>query len=103
MPQWVDACGSDDLDAEDVVGFDHNGRTFAIIRSPDDEYFCTDGICTHEAAHLCDGLVMDNVIECPKHNGQFDYRTGRALRAPACIDLKTYPVKVEGSRVFIEI
>jgi 3-phenylpropionate/trans-cinnamate dioxygenase ferredoxin subunit len=103
MSQWIDACASDDIEAEEVMRFDHQGRTFAIFRSPDDEYFCTDGLCTHESVHLGDGLVMDNVIECPKHQGQFDYRTGEALRAPACINLKTYPARVESGRVLIEI
>ena len=69
------------------------GRTFAIYRSPDDKYYATDGLCTHEQVHLADGLVMDNIIECPKHNGRFDYRTGAAKGAPVCINLKTYPVK----------
>jgi 3-phenylpropionate/trans-cinnamate dioxygenase ferredoxin subunit len=53
--------------------------------------------------HLADGLVMDYVIECPKHNGQFDYRTGEALRAPVCVNLNTYRVKVENGRVLIEV
>ena len=53
--------------------------------------------------HLCDGLVMEYTIECPKHNGLFDYRTGEAVRAPVCVNLKTYPTKVEDGRVFIEI
>ena len=53
--------------------------------------------------HLCDGLVMDYTIECPKHNGLFDYRTGEALRAPVCVNLKTYTTKVEDGRVSIEI
>jgi 3-phenylpropionate/trans-cinnamate dioxygenase ferredoxin subunit len=103
MSQWIDACAADDVDEEDVIRFDHDGNTYAIYRSPDDEYFCTDGLCTHEAIHLADGLVMDYVIECPKHNGQFDYRTGEAWRAPVCEDLKTYPTKVEGGRVLIEL
>jgi 3-phenylpropionate/trans-cinnamate dioxygenase ferredoxin subunit len=47
--------------------------------------------------------VMGHLIECPKHNGQFDYRTGEAKRAPVCINLKTYPVKVEGDRVLIQV
>ena len=71
--------------------------------APDGKFYATAGRCTHEAVHLADGLVMDYVIECPKHNGQFDYRTGEAKRAPVCINLKTYPVKVEGTRVFIEV
>ena len=80
MADWIDACGAEDVDAEDVIGFESAGRSFAIYRSPDDEYFCTDGLCTHEQVRLCDGLVMDHLIECPKHNGQFDYRTGAAMR-----------------------
>jgi 3-phenylpropionate/trans-cinnamate dioxygenase ferredoxin subunit len=102
MP-WIDACAADDIDQEDVIRFDHEGRTFALYRSPDDDYFCTDGICSHEHAHLSEGLVMDYEIECPKHNGVFDYRTGAAKRAPACDDLKTYPVKVDGGRVMVEL
>ena len=103
MSQWIEACKADAIEAEDVLRFDHGGRTFCIYRSPDDEYFATDGLCTHEEFHLADGLVMDNIIECPMHNGRFDYRTGAAKGAPACVDLKTYPVKVEGGKVLVQI
>jgi 3-phenylpropionate/trans-cinnamate dioxygenase ferredoxin subunit len=103
MGTWIDACATDEIEEEDLIRFDHGDRTFAIYRSPDDEFFCTDGLCTHEQVHLGGGLVMDYVIECPKHNGQFDYRTGEARRAPVCVNLATYPVRVESGRVFIEI
>ena len=103
MANWIEACAADDIDAEDVTRFDHGGRTFVIYRSPDDAFFCTDGLCTHEKVHLCDGLVMDHTVECPKHNGMFDYRTGEALRAPVCVNLKTYRTTVDGGRVLIEI
>jgi 3-phenylpropionate/trans-cinnamate dioxygenase ferredoxin subunit len=100
---WVEVCAQDDIDEEDVIRFDHAGRTFAVYRSPDDTFFATDGLCTHEKIHLADGLVMDDIIECPKHNGRFSYKTGEAKGAPVCVDLKTYPVKVEGGSVFISI
>ena len=103
MPSWIRACAVDDVETEDLIRFDAGDRTFAIYRSPDDEFFCTDGYCTHEQAHLSDGLVMDYIIECPMHNGQFDYRTGEAKRTPACDRLGTYPVKVEGSDVLIDL
>jgi 3-phenylpropionate/trans-cinnamate dioxygenase ferredoxin subunit len=102
MP-WVDACAIDDIDEEDLIRFDHGDKTYAIYRSPADEYFCTDGKCTHEDVHLENGLVMQYEIECPKHNATFDYRTGEAMRAPACVNLNTYAVKVEGERVWIEV
>ncbi len=103
MAEWVQACGESDVDPEDVIRFDHDGRTFAVYRSPEGEFFATDGLCTHEKVHLADGLVMDETIECPKHNGRFDYKSGQAMGAPVCVNLKTYPVKREGGQVLIEI
>ncbi len=103
MTNWIDACATGDIAQEDLIRLDHDGQTFAIYRSPDDDYFCTDGLCTHEQVHLADGLVMDYVIECPKHNGQFDYRTGTAQRAPVCVNLGTYPVRVSDGRVQIDL
>ena len=101
MP-WIDAMDAGAIEEEDVARWDHGERTFAIYRSPDGRaYYCTDGLCTHQAVHLADGLVLDETIECPMHNGRFDYRSGRALRAPACDDLATYPVKVEAGRVMV--
>ncbi|KPP91451.1 MAG: dioxygenase ferredoxin subunit [Rhodobacteraceae bacterium HLUCCA08] len=103
MTDWIDACGTDEIDEEDVIRFDHDGRTFAIYHGPGGDFFCTDGLCTHEQVHLSEGLVMDYEIECPKHNATFDYRSGAALRAPACVNLTTYPVKIEDGRVLIAI
>jgi 3-phenylpropionate/trans-cinnamate dioxygenase ferredoxin subunit len=103
MSEWIEACAVGDIDQEDVIRFDHGERTFAIYRSPNDDYFATDGLCTHEKVHLADGLVMEDIIECPKHNGRFNYRTGQAKGAPACVDLKTYPIKVDAGRIFVRI
>lgn len=100
MP-WIEAIAVDDVEEEDVIRWDHEGQTFAIVRSPEGEFFCTDGLCTHEQVHLADGLVMDYEIECPRHNGIFDYRSGDALRAPACDKLGTYQTKIEDGRVFV--
>ena len=102
MAEWIRACATDDLEDEDVIRFDHAGQTFALYRK-DDQFYATAGLCTHEKVHLADGLVMDYVIECPKHNGRFDYRTGAAKGAPVCINLKTYPVKIDGGDLYIEI
>jgi 3-phenylpropionate/trans-cinnamate dioxygenase ferredoxin subunit len=103
MAEWIDPCAPDDIDEEDLIRFDHEDRTFAIYRSPDDDFFCTDGLCTHEQVHLQDGLMIGYVIECLKHNSQFDYRTGEVTRAPACANLRTYPIKVEDNRIFIQV
>jgi len=103
MDGWIAACAADEIDEEDVIRFDHGDRSFAIYRTEDDRYFATDGLCTHEQVHLADGLVMGTIIECPKHNGRFDFTTGAAKGAPVCVALATYPVKVEAGRVFLRL
>ena len=103
MSNWIEVCAADEIDEEDVLRFDQGGQSYAIYRSPEDEYFATDGLCTHEKVHLADGLVMNHIIECPKHNGRFNYKTGAALGAPVCVNLKTYTVKVEDDTVYIQL
>ncbi|MDR7377547.1 3-phenylpropionate/trans-cinnamate dioxygenase ferredoxin subunit [Rhodoferax ferrireducens] len=102
MSHWTEICALDDIDDEDVMRFDHNNHTYAVYRY-NDKVYATDGLCTHEHVHLADGLVMEHVIECPKHNGRFDIRDGRALGAPVCVNLKTYQVKVEVGQVLVQL
>lgn len=97
------ACKAADLAEEEVLRFDHGRETFAVYRGPDSELYCTAGLCTHEAIHLADGFVMDFVVECPKHNGQFDIRTGAPKGPPVCKGIKTFPVRQEGEDVLIQL
>jgi 3-phenylpropionate/trans-cinnamate dioxygenase ferredoxin subunit len=101
MTEWIAVRNSEDISLEDVAKFDHDGKTYAIYRSGDDEYFATDGLCTHERIHLADGFVSGDIIECPKHGGSFDYRTGEAKGGPVCIDLRTYPIRRADGQLYI--
>ncbi len=103
MPNWIRACTTTDIPPDDLIRFDHGAQTFVIVHSDAGTFHALDGICSHEHVHLCDGLVDDGAIECPKHSALFDYRSGEATRAPACINLKTYPVRVEDGHVYIEV
>lgn len=100
---WFEACHAVDVELEDVVGVECGGRMLAIYRSPQDTFHATQGFCTHERAELADGFVSGEIIECPKHNGRFSYVTGEARRAPACVNLRTYPVKVVDDKVFVDL
>jgi 3-phenylpropionate/trans-cinnamate dioxygenase ferredoxin component len=102
MNQWIEVCALNDIEDEDVMRFDCAGQTYAIYRY-NHQVYTSAGLCTHELVHLADGLVMKHVIECPKHNGRFDIRDGKALGAPVCVNLKTFPTKVEGAVIYIEV
>lgn len=55
---WITACRLDQIEREGATRFDHNGRSYAICRGPDDSVWCTAGLCTHEAVHLAAGLMF---------------------------------------------
>ena len=99
---WQLVGPADALEVEDVMPFTCNGREYAIYHTADG-YFASDGLCTHEDEPLADGIVIDRVIECPLHQGRFDISTGKALSAPVCIDLQTYPVKVQDGKIYIRL
>ncbi|WP_245163190.1 Rieske 2Fe-2S domain-containing protein [Bradyrhizobium vignae] len=100
---WVAVCAVDALQPEEALRFDHGARSFVIICSPERRYYAMEGHCSHEKIHLAGGIVDGHIIECPKHFGTFDYRTGEARTLPACIDLPSYEVKLEGGTVFIKL
>jgi 3-phenylpropionate/trans-cinnamate dioxygenase ferredoxin subunit len=103
MATWVDVCDLREIEVEDVIRFDHGGHTYAVYRDEDGVPYCTDGLCTHEQVHLADGLVLEDEIECPKHNGRFNYKTGAALRTPACVALLTYPARLLAGRIQVQL
>jgi naphthalene 1,2-dioxygenase system ferredoxin subunit len=99
---WVDALSADDLPTDDVIGIVVAGRNLAIY-AVEDAVYATDNLCTHGHARLCDGFLEGHEIECPLHQGRFDVRDGRALCNPATEALRSYPVKIEGRRVWVQI
>jgi 3-phenylpropionate/trans-cinnamate dioxygenase ferredoxin subunit len=97
---WYEVCDADELDVEDVIGFEAGGNQYAVYRTPSG-YYATDGRCTHEGALLAEGMVTGEIIECPLHQANFHIPTGEAKSAPASVNLKTYPVKIEDGKVYI--
>ncbi len=99
---WIDITSSEDVPEDDVIGIDVAGKSIALYQVAG-EIFATDNICTHGNARLCDGFLEGHEIECPLHQGKFDIRNGKAMCAPLTEDVRTYPVKIEGSRVFVDL
>ncbi|MES2979572.1 MAG: non-heme iron oxygenase ferredoxin subunit [Pseudomonadota bacterium] len=99
---WIDASEEADVPEDDVIGVEVAGRDVALYKV-EGEIFATDNICTHGHARLCDGFLDGHEIECPLHQGKFDVRTGRGTCAPVTEDIRSYPVRIEGGRVFVQI
>jgi 3-phenylpropionate/trans-cinnamate dioxygenase ferredoxin component len=99
---WVAVADAGAIEPEDVIEVSVGEHVLAIYRTSSG-YFATDGFCTHERARLAEGLVIGNVIECPKHQGRFDVRDGAAKGPPASVPLCTHPVKIAEGMVHVDI
>ena len=100
--QWVDATGLNDVPEDDVIGILIGDRDIALYNAGG-EIFATDNICTHGHARLCEGFLEGHEIECPLHQGRFDIRTGAPMCAPVTEAIRSYPIRIEGGRVFLAI
>jgi naphthalene 1,2-dioxygenase system ferredoxin subunit len=100
--QWTPAAPEGAVREGEVLGVRIGERHVALYRL-DGQVFATDGMCTHQRVLLCDGFLEDGAIECPLHQGRFDVRSGKALCAPLSVDLKVYPVRVDGGTVYVSL
>ncbi len=105
VPEQLQAGGEADLGSVMDLGvgqvrrFDVGDRTYALYRLTETEVAISDGLCTHGAAHLAEGVILDCAIECPKHNGRFDLRTGEPVRKPVKEPLQMYPCRIDDGRI----
>jgi len=80
-----------------------NRRELAIIHRGE-AYFAVDGVCTHEAGPLGEGTLDGDELVCPWHEGRYDVRTGEANPETDWVtDIKSFPVKVEGGYVWVDL
>ena len=100
--QWIKVVELSAVPKDDVTAVGAAGRELAIY-GVDGAVFATDNLCTHGHARLCDGFLDGDEIECPLHQGKFDVRSGKAMCEPLTTDIRTYPVKIEGGYVFVEL
>ncbi len=91
-----------DLAGTDLIGCEIEGRKIALYRV-EDRYFATSNVCTHANALLSEGEVVDGYVECSLHFGLFEIATGKAQGAPVSVDLRTYPVRIDGSRIEVHL
>ena len=100
---WVRVAATSEVNEGEVLAVQVGDEQIAIYHLAGGEFCATDNICTHEYACLSDGWLEGGIIECPLHAGQFDVRTGKGLGPPIDVDLKTYPVRVDGDDVLVVV
>ena len=96
------ACALADVAPGSALAVDVDGVGVAVVRNGDDVYAIYDE-CSHAAIPLSEGDVEGCEIECWLHGSRFDLRTGKPSGPPATEPVPTYPVRVEGDDVMVDV
>lgn len=99
---WVTVASRQALAEGDMVAARAGDQDIAVY-NVDGQFYATDNICTHAQAFLTDGYLDGDVIECPLHAGRFEVKTGKGLGPPIPCDIKTFPVRIVGDEVQVDL
>jgi nitrite reductase/ring-hydroxylating ferredoxin subunit len=66
--------------------------------------FCAiDNSCSHMGGLLVQGDLEGEVVTCPWHGAKFNVKTGEVLEPPARKGVRSFPVKIQGNDVLVEL
>jgi nitrite reductase/ring-hydroxylating ferredoxin subunit len=99
---WTKVASFSALAAGQMIGVEVDDKPIAVY-NVDGEIFATDNLCTHAFAMLTDGVLDGDVIECPLHGGCFKVKTGEGMGPPVPCNLKTYPARVVGDAIEVQV
>ncbi len=97
--EFVTVADADALQPGDAPLVVEIKRRWVAVYNIEGEYYAIEDVCTHDDGPLAEGTLTGCVVECPRHGATFDVRTGKALSAPAFVDVPTYPVRVQEGKI----
>jgi nitrite reductase/ring-hydroxylating ferredoxin subunit len=81
---------------------DANGTAIAVF-NVGGAFYAIANACTHVGGPLGEGTLDGTTVTCPWHGSQFDVTSGQVRKGPARRPVATYPVRVKGNDVFVEV
>ena len=102
MAEFVKVTRTDEVSPGQAKAYDVDGRRIALC-NVDGAYYAIDDVCTHDGGSLDQGQLEGDQIECPRHGARFDVKTGRAVTLPAVVPVQSYPVRVAGDEIEVEL
>lgn len=98
----VAATALDAIPADRPLRVELGGTAVALVRVGDAVYACRD-VCAHRGAPLSGGKLSGTRLACPWHGWMYDVRTGQCTFPGRGAAVATYPVRVEGGQVWVEL
>jgi nitrite reductase/ring-hydroxylating ferredoxin subunit len=101
MGEFVRVAATGDIAPGTARMFEVNGKEIALYNL-DGRFCATTNICPHQGGPLAEGMLEGGMIVCPWHAWQFDVCTGSSPVNPRA-KIETYPVKVEGQDIYVNV
>lgn len=79
-----------------------HGKKILVVKT-NSNYYSINNRCSHANGSLCDGKLTNTTIECPLHGAKFSVVTGAVENPPAIKPIETYPVRLDGEKIEVEI
>ncbi len=98
MPNFVTIAKTTDVKPGQMKAFPVDGKR-VLIANVEGTFFATQDLCTHDNGTLADGELIGEEIECPRHGGRFNAKTGEVRALPPMFPIKTFPIKVESDEI----
>ena len=102
MAQWKKVATNQEITSGQGKQIQIDGHNIALF-NVGGKYYAIHDECTHAGGSLAEGSLEGNIVACPWHGATFDVTCGKVLSDPAYEDVRSYPVKVEGAEILIEI
>ncbi len=82
-----------------------HGSLFVGVYNCGGELYAIEDRCSHDDGPLCEGDWDEDVcrVICPRHGSAFDLATGTPRSLPATAPVATYPVRVVGDSIVVEL
>lgn len=82
--------------------FDMKGQEILVI-NVEGKFYAFENRCPHMGYPLFFGSLEGDVLTCGFHRAKFNVRTGKSIGPVTSEPLKTFPVKIQNSSIFIEV
>ena len=99
---YVKVAKTSDIPVGSVKVLEVGDRHVAVC-NVEGEFYAIDDVCTHDGGSLDQGELEGFEIECPRHMARFDVRNGDVTALPAVIPVDTFPVRVEGDDIELDV
>jgi 3-phenylpropionate/trans-cinnamate dioxygenase ferredoxin component len=100
---YVRACALAEVPVGSVVSLDLGGSAPIAVANTIDGLFAIRDVCSHAEVPLSEGEVEGCSLECSAHGARFDLHTGFPLDLPAVRPVPIYPVRLDGTDIFIDL